>query len=319
VGHSHPFRFGVINETPLTGADFTCHVRRMEELGYSTYLIRDHFVPDFFGDQFGPLTAMMAAASATTNLRVGTLVIDNDYRHPVILAKEAATIDALSGGRLELGIGAGWLKREYDVAGMRFERAGERISRLEEALQVIKGLLDGGPFSFSGEYYSIDGLENFPAPAVRRRPPILIGGGKPRMLRLAGREADIVSLLTTSVATGTMKDDPTERLASSVEKKLGWIREGAGERFFEIELNLIPTIVFSDDQEHTAASMIRDRGWSNISVDDVLAMPSVFIGTLDEIVEQMLKRRERYGFSYYVFSDTQIEDYAPIVSTLART
>lgn len=314
-----PFRFGVINETPLQGAEFACHVRRIEELGYSTYLIRDHFVPDFFGDQLAPVPAMMAAAAATTTLRVGTLVLDNDFRHPVMLAKEAATIDVLSGGRLELGIGAGWLRREYDLAGIDYDRAGVRISRLEESLNILKGLLAGGAYSFAGEHYDVADLDNFPKPVQRPRPPILVGGGKPRMLRLAGREADIISLLTTSVATGTMENDPTERLAASVEQKLGWIREGAGERFHQIELNLIPSIIYSEDREKVAADMVRDRGWTDITPADVLEMPSILIGTCDEIVDQMRQRRERYGFSYFVFSDSEMQDHAPIVSALAGT
>lgn len=313
---THPFRFGVINETPLPADDWFRHVRRAEALGFDTFLIRDHVVPDFFGDQIDPLAAMMAAAGATSTLRVGTLVLDNDYRHPALLAKEAATIDLLSGGRLELGIGAGWLRREYQVMGMAFERAGTRIDRLEEAIHVLKGLFADGPFTFCGSHYQIDGLENFPRPAQRPHPPILIGGGKPRMLRLAGREADIVSLLTTSVATGTVEDDPTERLAASVDEKLGWIREGAGERFDEIELSLIPSIMICRDRRGTAESLIQSRGWHGIEADDVLEMPSVFIGTTDEIIDQIRQRRERYGFSYYVFSDSEMEATAPIVGAL---
>jgi probable F420-dependent oxidoreductase len=318
AGQRH-FRFGVINETPLPASKWTDRVRRAEELGYSTLLIRDHFVPDFFGDQFAPLSALMAAASVTNTLRIGTLVLDNDYRHPVMLAKEAATIDMLSGGRLELGIGAGWLQREYDVAGLKFEPAGQRIERLQESLRILRGLFADGSFSFTGKHYAIDELDGFPKPAQRPHPPILIGGGKPRMLRLAGREADIVSLLTTSVATGTLADDPSERLASSVDEKLGWIRQGAGQRFDQIELSLIPTVILTEDREASASTLIRERGWTDITVSDVLEMPSVFIGTLDEIIEDMHHRRERYGFSYYVFSDEQMENHAPIVSALSGT
>src|SRR5689334_5596624 len=134
------FRFGVINESMYPADAWLAHVRHIEALGYATFLIRDHFVPDFFGDQYAPLVALMAAASATTTLRIGSLVLDNDYRHPVMLAKEAATLDVLSGGRLELGLGAGWLRSEYNRAGLPFEAAGARISRLEEAIAIIRGL-----------------------------------------------------------------------------------------------------------------------------------------------------------------------------------
>jgi probable F420-dependent oxidoreductase len=314
----HPFRFGVINEMALPAGEWIEHVRRVEELGFHTFLIRDHFVPDFFGDQLAPVPAMMAAAAATTTLRVGTLVLDNDYRHPVILAKEAATIDVLSGGRLEFGIGAGWLRSEYEGAGMTFDAASVRIGRLEEALRVFKGLFGDGPFSLAGEHYTIREIENYPTPVQRPHPPILIGAGKPRMLRLAGREADIVSILTTSVATGTLEDDPTERLARSVELKLALVREGAGERFDRIELSLIPTLVITAERRHAAERMIRERGWSGVTVDDVLEMPSVFIGSVDQICDDMLARRERFGFSYYVVSDTVMESFAPIVARLTR-
>jgi probable F420-dependent oxidoreductase len=314
--HHRPFRFGVINETVLPAEQWLKHVRRVETLGYDTFLIRDHIVPDFFGDQLAPLPALMAAASATSTLRVGTLVLDNDYRHPAMLAKEAATIDYLSGGRLELGLGAGWLRREYDLAGIRFEPASVRINRLEEALQILKQLLSGCSCTFAGEHYQIDGLETVPAPVQQPRSPILLGGGKPRMLRLAGRHADIISLLTTSVSTGVLENDPTERLAPSVDQKIEWIRQGAGDRFAEIELNLIPTLIFTDDRRSRAEALIQERGWSGISIQDVLDMPSMFIGTPDQIIETMQERRERFGFSYYVFSDTEMETATPIVEAL---
>jgi probable F420-dependent oxidoreductase len=292
------------------------HVREVERLGYDTFLIRDHFLSDFFGDQLAPIPALLAAASATSQLRVGTLVIDNDYRHPVMLAKEAATVDYLSGGRLELGLGAGWLRKEYEAAGMQFDRAGVRIDRLEEAIQIINLLFRDVEVNFAGDHYQVSGITIAPKPTQRPRPPLLIGGGKPRMLRLAGREADIVSLLTTSVASGTVVDDPTERLASTVEQKVGWIREGAGDRFTDIELNLIPTILFSNDREAVAQDLINRRGW-DVSVSDVFEMPSVFIGTLDEIVDQMRRRRDRFGFSYYVISDAEMDAFAPILARLS--
>ncbi len=316
MANQRRFRFGVVNETVLPPTAWLDHVRQVEQLGFDTFLIRDHFVPDFFGDQLAPLPALAAAAAATTRLRVGTLVLDNDYRHPVMLAKEAATVDYLSGGRLELGLGAGWLRSEYQAAGMTFERAGVRIDRLQEAIKITKGLFGEDPFTFNGDHYQVDALNGMPKPVQNPHPPLLIGGGKPRMLRLAGREADIVSLLTTSVASGTLKDDPTERLASSVEQKIGWIREGAGERFPDIELNLIPTVLFSNDRSDTAQQLIKRRNW-DVSVDDVLEMPSLFIGTLDEIIEQMCRRRDQFGFSYYVISDTDIEMFTPIVARLS--
>ncbi len=313
-----PFRFGVINETPLPAGDWIRHVRRIEQCGYSTFLIRDHFVPDFFGEQFAPLIALTAAASATSRLRVGTLVLDNDYRHPVMLAKEAATLDFLSGGRLELGLGAGWLRREYDASGMPYDRAGVRIDRLAEAVRVIKGLFGEDAFCFTGEHYAVSAIDLFPKPVQRPRPPILIGGGKQRLLTLAGQEADIVGLLTTSVASGTVTDDPQERTVAAVREKLSWVRDGAGERFDQIELSLIPTLVVTDDRIGTAVRLIAERGWDGVTVDDVLAMPSLLIGHVDEICATLCQRREEFGFSYYIVSDQIAEEFAPVVARLGN-
>src|SRR5688500_11258080 len=197
-----PFRFGIINEHSHAPDTWSARARQAEDLGYATFLIRDHLAPSFFGHQLAPFSALMAAACATRSLRVGTMVIDNDYRHPAVLAKEAATIDLLSGGRLELGLGAGWLRVEYEQAGIAFEPPGVRIDRLGEALQVLKGLFADGPLSFAGKHYVIGGLEGFPKPAQRPHPPILVGAGSPRMLRLAGAKADIVGILGSSTRTG---------------------------------------------------------------------------------------------------------------------
>ena len=313
------FRFGVINEQVLPAERWIAHVRRVEADGYSTFLIRDHFVPDFFGDQLAPIAALMAAAGATQTLRVGSLVFDNDYRHPVVLAKEAATIDLLSGGRLELGLGAGWLRAEYEGAGMPFDPPGLRISRLEEAIHVIKGLFADEPLTFAGQHYTIANLLGVPRPTQRPHPPILIGAGQKRMLTLAGREANIVGILTTSVASGTLAADPTERLADAVAQKVEWVRQGAGERFGELELSLVPTIIVTDQRRRRTEQYIHEHGWQGISVEQVWEMPAVFVGSIEQIVEDMRARRERYGFSYFVVSDHDLAAVAPIVARLAGT
>ena len=315
--NSRLFRFGVINEQVLPAEQWIAHVRRVEAQGYSTFLIRDHFVPDYFGDQFAPIAALMAAAGATQTLRVGSLVFDNDYRHPALLAKEAATIDLLSGGRLELGLGAGWLRAEYEQAGMPFDPPGVRISRLEEAIRIIKGLFADEPLTFAGQHYTIANLRGIPKPAQRPRPPILIGAGQKRMLMLAGREADIVGILTTSVAGGTLTADPAERLAGAVAQKVEWVRQGAGERFHELELSLAPTIIVTDQRRRRTEQYIHERGWQDISVEQVWEMPAVFVGSIDQIIEDMRARRERYGFSYFVISDHDMAEAAPIVARLA--
>lgn len=314
---TRPFRFGIVNEHAHGAGAWVAQARRAEALGYATFLIRDHFTPDFFGEQLAPFTALMAAASATSTLRVGTLVIDNDYRHPVVLAKEAATLDLLSGGRLELGLGAGWLRSEYERAGLTFDPAGVRIGRLEEALAVLKGLFADAPLTLTGRHYAIDGLAGFPKPAQRPHPPILIGAGSPRMLRLAGREANIVGLLGSSTRTGTLLDDPIERLATTLDEKIGHVREGAGARFDEVEINTIVNVVVADDARRAAERLIDARGWSGITPDDVLDMPSFAIGTVDRIADTLEARRERFGLTYYVVSDSAIETFAPVVARLS--
>ncbi len=317
MAHARRFRFGVIHEDPKPLAPWASHLRRIEDLGFSTLLVRDHFVPDFFGDQPAPLIALANAAGLTTQLRLGTMVLAVDYRHPVMLAKEAATLDLVSGGRLELGLGAGWLRREYESAGLGFDPIGTRIERLEETVRILDGLFGDGPFSFAGKHYAVSAIEGFPKPAQRPRPPILIGGGRRRVLSLAGRSADIVGILTTSVATGTVVDEAAERLAGAVAEKLSWVAEGAGDRYADIELSLIPTLRFTEDRVGAAAELIRARGWRGVTPADVLEMPSVLVGSLSEIADVMEERRARYGFSYYVVSDRQLDDVAPLVARLA--
>jgi probable F420-dependent oxidoreductase len=311
------FRFGAIHEEPQRASDWKSHVQRIEDHGFSTFLIRDHLVADFFGDQPAPLVALASAAAVTTRLRLGTMVLAVDYRHPAILAKEMATLDLLSGGRVELGLGAGWLRREYQAAGLPFDSAGTRIDRLEEAIAILDGLFADGPFSFAGKHYTVAGLDGYPKPVQRPRPPLLIGGGRRRVLTLAGRTADIVGILTTSVASGTVVDDASERLADAVQQKLAWVREGAGARYPELELSLIPTLRFEEDRERAAVELIADRGWLGVTAADVLAMPSVFIGSPAGIADQMEERRARYGFSYYVISDRDLDRAAPLVARLA--
>ena len=311
----HPFRFGVINEQMKAPSAWFDHVRRVEALGYTTLLLRDHFVSDFFGDQYAPLVALMAAASVTTTLRLGTMVIDNDYRHPVMLAKEAATLDCLSAGRFELGIGAGWLRTEYEQAGLPFDRAGVRIDRLEESIRVMKGIWAEAPTTFAGQHYQVTGINGVPKPLQRPHPPLLIGGGKERMLKLAGREADIVGILTSDVSSGTLISDIRERMAAAVHQKIDWIRQGAGHRFDQIELSLIPTIIFTDDRRSHIESLIRQQGW-DVTVEAVLQMPSMLIGSIEEIAQDLQARRESYGFSYYVVADDQMDSFAPVIEWL---
>jgi probable F420-dependent oxidoreductase len=309
-----PFRFGVINEQMLAPALWLDHVRRIEALGYATLLIRDHLVPDYFGEQYAPMVALASAAAATSRLGLGTMVLANDFRHPAILAKEAATLDLLSGGRLELGLGAGWLRSEYDAAGLALDPAGARIGRLEEAIQVIRGLWSGEALSFAGRHYKIAGLRLAPLPA--RRPPLFLGGGHERMLTLAGRYADTVGLLTSSVASGALVADPAERAPEAVERKLAWVRGGAGPRVPQHDRSQITTVLLTEARAAATERLIAEQGWHGLGAEAVWAMPSVFVGDLGQIAELMLERRARYGFSYYVFSDRQADELAPLAARL---
>lgn len=317
MSRSHRFRFGVIGERMASAEAWRATARRAEELGYSTLLIRDHFIPEPFGDQFAPLIALMAAVDATTSLRVGSLVLDNDYRHPVMLAKAAATLDVLSNGRFELGLGAGWAKAEYQRAGMSFDAPGTRVSRLEEALHVIKGLFAAGPLTFSGDCYRIDQLSGYPKPIQQPHPPILIGASGRRMLALAAREADTIGLLNGDYSSGTEIDDPLKRSPEALAEKIEWIRQAARERFDRVELSMVIAPILTSDRRQGAAECARQHGWDTVRPEDVLAMPSIFIGSAEQIADQMEERREQFGVPYYIVSDANMEAMAPIVARLA--
>ena len=312
-----PFRFGIFAENARSHEMLLATAHRAEEAGYATFLIRDHLIAEPFGHQLAPLTALATVASATKRLRVGSLVFANDYRHPVVLAKEAATLDVLSGGRFELGLGAGFSRVEYEQAGMQFDPVGVRVGRLEEALQVLKGLFGDEPFSFAGSHYTLTNFDSFPKPLQRPHPPILVGAAGRRMLSIAAREADIIGFQTVSPASGTVSQGPEAALAATVTEKVELVRRVAGERFGEIELSTTASVIITDHRRQAAERFARHRGWSAVSAEQVLAMPSVFIGSVDQIVGEMQGRRERYGFSYYVVLDDIIDKVAPIVARLA--
>jgi probable F420-dependent oxidoreductase len=292
--------------------------RRVEIAGYATFLIRDHFIEEPLGHQLAPIAALATVAAATKTLRVGSLVICNDYRHPVVLAKEVATLDVLSGGRFELGLGAGFSRPEYEAAGLPYDPPGVRVDRFAEALQVFKGLFDAEAFTFSGRFYTVTKLDSFPKPVQRPHPPILVGAGGRRMLSIAAREANIIGIQTAASGTGRRaRSDPSGLLAESIAEKIGWIRHEAGSRFDAIELSIVSSVVIAENRREAAERLMRQREWDGISADSVLEMPSIFIGSLDQIVDEMQVRRERYGISYHVVRDSGIETVAPIVSRLA--
>jgi probable F420-dependent oxidoreductase len=234
-----------------------------------------------------------------------------------VLAKEVATLDVLSEGRFELGLGAGFSRAEYEQAGIAFDSPPVRAERLEEALHVVKGLFADAPLTFAGKHYAVSGLHSFPKPLQRPHPPILVGAASSRMLSLAARHADIIGLQTVATTGGVVGQNPTVRLARTVSEKIEQVRQTAGERFAAIELSSVASVIITDHRREAAEQFARDRGWSDIAADEVLAMPSVFIGTVDHVVNEMQDRRERYGISYYVFFDHLMERLAPLVNRLA--
>jgi probable F420-dependent oxidoreductase len=307
-----PLRFGVQEHRAPTARAWKEKARQVEALGYASL-----YLPDHFTDQVGPIAALMAAADATTRLRVGSLVFDNDYRHPVVLAKEAATIDLLSDGRFDLGLGAGWMASDYEQAGIPFDSPGTRISRMEEALTIIKGLFTGEPFTFAGQHYRVTGIEGSPRPVQRPHPPIVLGGGGRRMLRIAAREADIVNVNFDLREGAVNRNLVRTGLAEATDEKLGWIRDAAGERMERIELSVTIFLAnITDDRESVASVMAAGIG---VEAKDILAMPHFLIGTVDEVVEDVQARRERYGISYVIVPGEAAESFAPVVARLAGT
>lgn len=313
--HPRTFRFAAqLSKAPDNDArSWAEQARKAQDLGYSTLLMPDHF-----GDQLAPLPALMAAADATTTLRIGTLVFDNDYRHPVVLAKEAATLDLLSGGRLELGLGAGWMRSDYEESGIAYDPPALRVERFTEGLTIVAGLLGtDGPFSFSGKHYTVTDHHLRPRPAQQPRPPIIVGGGARRVLGIAARHADIVSInVDLRAGTGGPETAPNASPAST-RQKVAWVKEAAGERFPDIELNcLIGFAIVTDDRQSLVDAMAPTFG---IDPTDALHIPLALIGTLDEMVDELEWRRAEYGISYWSIEADCWEALGPVVARLAGT
>jgi probable F420-dependent oxidoreductase len=310
---SHAFRFGAQLSEATSASEWRDNARRVEDLGYSTLYMPDHFVDT----SLAPMPAIAIAAAHTTTLRVGALVFDNDYKHPAILAKEMATIDQLTDGRCELGIGAGWMKTDYDAIGLPYDSAGVRIARLDEALQVIKGCWSDGPFSFSGAHYQISEYDAQPKPAQQPRIPILIGGGGPKVLRLAGREADIIGINPNLRAGAVTTDAAASASKAETVKKLGWIREGAGDRFDAVELQIRYFVcAITDDALGFAAAVA--PGFDS-TPEEVLGSGAALLGTIPEMIDQLVARRDDWGVSNIVVGGDNYVDFAPVVAALAGT
>ncbi len=309
MGTQRPFRFGVLAGEVHSRTEWVTKARSAEDLGYATFLMLDHLTLNF-----PPIAALMSAADATSILRIGSCVFCNDYRHPAVLAKEVAALDLLSEGRFEFGLGAGWQQEEYTQAGIAFDSPGKRIQRLEESLAILKGLFTDSSVTFAGEYYNVNNLQGLPAPVQKPYPPIYLGGGGKRMLSLAAREADIVGIVPIA-RENTSWQDMSDGLPEATSRKVQWIRDAAGDRWDQLELqtSVFVTIV-TGYREQVAQRMASNF---RMSVEQVLGLTHALIGTVDQICEDLLYRREQYGISYIVILDKDMEAFAPVVARLA--
>jgi probable F420-dependent oxidoreductase len=307
-----PFRFGVNLAHASSRAGWRKMARKVEALGYDTLTVPDHLT-----DIVSPFPALVAAAEATKSLRVGTNVLNNDPRHPLLVAREAATVDLLTDGRLQLGLGAGSIKSEYDQAGLSFDRGATRVERLAEAVTIIKGLLSGEEVTFAGRHYRVSGHRIAPLPVQKPHPPILIGGNGRNLLTLAAREADIVGLSgITFRQGGAAPPDLSGWRVAAIDERLRLVREAAGDRFPQVELNaLVQRVVVTDDRRGAAEEL--SRRWTQLNASEILASPYVLIGTFDRIVEDLQARRERWGISCYVVQEPYLDAFAPVVARLA--
>ena len=306
-----PIRFALQLVHPMEPQQLRDTVRKGEDLGYSTVYVPDHFVEH----PMAPFPTCVAVAAATTTLRVGTLVLGNDYRHPVVTATDAATVDLLSGGRLELGVGAGWMRVDYDKAGMPYDPAAERIERLAESVTVLKGLFAEGEFSFAGNYYTIDSLDGQPKPTQRPHPPLVIGGGGPRILALAAREADIVGI-NARLHEGMIGEGAAKSVSgSATDQKVQWVRDAAGDRFDQLELqSLVGFVLETDDREGVAEQLAAPFG---VSAELALETPFAFVGTVQQMIDDVFARRDRWSMTYHVVPINSMETFAPVVAATA--
>jgi probable F420-dependent oxidoreductase len=319
-----PLRFGFTGGASSKRSRLLESARAVEGIGYSTFGLADHLVRPF-----APLIAGQAVADATTTLRITQTVLAQDFREPAILAKELATLDVLSEGRLQIGLGAGWLRQEYEDAGLRFDPAPVRIARLEETAIILRGLFSDGPFSFTGDRYHVNNLEGAPKPVQKPWPPIMIGGGGKKLLSVAGRQADIVQLMPSNPG-GKSLLDTSQFSGDAIEEKIGWIRDAAGARFDDIELSaqLLECVVTDRPEEHLAdfaerIAMVTERmGGARVSFaeGELLSSPIVAVGSLDEVCEKLVDTRAKYGINYFSAPiDARPQVMAPVVERLTGT
>lgn len=300
----------------VDGRTMAERARWAEGIGCSHVCVHDHL-----GPQHAPIPLLTAVAMATERLRLCPLVFNNDLRHPAVLAHELASLDILSGGRTEVGIGAGWNEPEYRTAGLAFDPPGTRIDRMTEAIAILRGLFADGPFSYSGRYYTITEMDGQPKPVQRPHPPILIGGTRERVLRLSAREADIVGLDLRQQGASIL-----DAFEARTDVRVGWIRDEAGDRLGRLDLSvlrLIGDITVTREPVKAAAEVARrlaERTGVTISPQDVLDSPYSLIGTVPDLVDKLVRTRQRWGINSYLigwFDEPQLRDLAPLVEQLA--
>jgi probable F420-dependent oxidoreductase len=306
---ARPFRFGVWLRSLESARTCAELAQTAERLGYSTIFVGEHL-----DTGYGSFAMASAIASATSRLRVGTLMLLNDLRHPAILAKEAATVDVLSEGRLELGIGAGWKERDYTSMGLCMPKGQVRVQQLRESISIVKGLFADGLFSFSGVHYTIDGLEGLPKPKQRPHPPFIVGGASKGIMTLAGAEASIAGI-NPALKPGPLSVETVSMKAA--EASVGHLVESAGQRMPQIEVNLFPLkIVITSRSRLTVANVARAY---MLEEEAVLDSPFFLIGSTQAIAEKLEMLRENLLVSYVVVRDEVMRDFAEVVECLVAT
>jgi len=320
---SHPFRFGLQAYAPESGKQWRELARKAESTGFSSFHLADHIIgpgPALAAtghpvQTVAAIPAMAVAAEATSTIKVGCRVLCVDYRNPVMLAKEVATLDFFSEGRLELGLGAGWLQGEYEAVGIPFDRAGVRLDRFEEVIGLLRASFAEGELNIDTTHVHAVGFEAVPKPFTKSGPPIMIGGGAQRILTIAGREADIVSLNFNNSSGKLGAEGIGSSTAEHTDQKIQWIRNGAGERFDQIEIEIAAYFtVVTPDGAGTRAKMAPMFGMT----PEVFAEhPNVLIGSVDEICDRIVERRERFGISYTSFGASVMDSVIPIVERLS--
>ena len=306
---SRAIEIGVEMMQPFGGRSWAESAQELERLGYSTL-----FAPDHFDEGYGPITAMATAAAATTRLRVATAVFAADFRHPAVVARELASIDQLSHGRLEVGLGAGYQVNDYRGSGIPMDPPSVRVDRLIEHVAVLRGLFDGGAFSYEGEHYRITELGGTPAPYRPGGPPIFIGGGGRRMLRFAARHADIIGVNPTLPSSTARDRAALDSTAERMDEKFDWICDSAGDRFGDLVFHAWLQVARVTDDAEKAVAPLTERFRGN--VEDVLASPVVLVGTVDEILARLRERRDRWGFTYYTIQQPVTDEFAAVVAGL---